>query len=101
MSSSVETLLTRFFLFNLRPWFDDGATGWDSIYLGFETALEDIVSGWDHDGFDHFPIWLNRELGAVLFHDWRSGLLSLSIHPSQSHLEGHLIYLLWCAGRDL
>lgn len=101
MSNSVEALLTRFFPSNLRPWFDEGATGWDSICLGFDKALEDAVSGWDCEGFDHFPIWVHRELGAVLFHDRDSGLLSLSIHPSQIHLEGHLVYLLWCGRRDL
>jgi hypothetical protein len=101
MSNSVEALLTQFFPSNLQPWFDEGATGWDSICLGFDKALDDAVSGWDCEVFDHFPIWVHRELGAVVFHDRDSGLLSLSIHPSQIHLEGHLVYLLWCGRRDL
>ena len=48
-----------------------------------------------------FQIWVHRELGAVLVHDRDSGFLSLSIHPSRIHLEGHLVYLLWCGRRDL
>jgi hypothetical protein len=101
MSDTVETLLTRFFPSDLRPWFDEGATGWDSVCLGFDKALEDTVSEWEHDGFDHFPIWFNRELKACLFHHRESGLLSLSVHPSQTHLEGQLVYLLWCGGQNL
>jgi hypothetical protein len=88
MISSVETLLTRFFPSNLKPWFDDGASGWDSISLGFDNALEDTVSGWDHDGFDHFPIWLNRELAAVLFHDPGSGPFTPLFYPRGGRLQG-------------
>jgi hypothetical protein len=101
LSNSVEVLLTRFFPSDLRPWFDEGATAWDSISLGFDGALEDTVSEWEVEGFDHFPIWVHRELAAVLCHDRDSGHLRLSIHPSQIHLERHLVFLLWCGRQHL
>ena len=96
MSDSVQSLLTRFFPSNLRPWFEDGAFGWDSICLGFDKDLESTVSEWDHDGFDHFPIWLNFELHAVLAHNLKCGHLHLSIHPTRASLEGELALLLHC-----
>jgi hypothetical protein len=101
MSETIEILLNRFFPSNLLPWFEEGATGWDTLALGFDTAIEETVSGWTCYGFDHFPIWLSFDLRAALSHDRDTGHLVLSIHPSQLELERHLAFLLWCGGRTL